>query len=136
MGVSLFKYILSGLILVAVVLAWVQMDSKAAPTIDPASVKLPDMTPTLNVGKTTYDAFCSVCHGENIAGTDSGPTFLDRVYHPGHHGDIAFLIAPMEGVKAHHWDFGDMPPVEGATEIHLKKIVIYVRAIQRANGIF
>jgi mono/diheme cytochrome c family protein len=136
MGLAMFKYILSGLILVAVVLAWVRMDSQASSTIDPASVKLPDMSPALNVGKTTYDAFCASCHGENTAGTDKGPTFLHKVYHPGHHGDVAFLVAPMKGAKAHHWGFGDMLPVDGVTESHLKKIVTYVRAVQKANGIY
>ncbi len=132
----MFKYILSALIIVAIALAWIQSDSQASATVDPTAVKLPKMTPALNMGKTTYDAFCAVCHGKNTAGTDKGPTFLDRVYHPGHHGDVAFYVAPIKGAKAHHWKFGDMLPVEGVTDAHLKKIVPYIRAVQKANGLF
>lgn len=112
------------------------MHSVAAQQLDPGSVKTPEMTPALNVGKMNYDAYCASCHGSNTAGTEKGPTFLHRVYHPGHHGDAAFLIAPKQGARAHHWKFGDMKPVEGVTDAQLQKIIEYVRAIQKANGIF
>jgi mono/diheme cytochrome c family protein len=108
----------------------------AAGALDPDKVKQPEMTPGLNLGKLSYDAKCAQCHGVNAAGTDKGPTFLHRVYHPGHHGDGAFFLAPKRGVRAHHWPFGDMPPVEGVSDAQLEKILLYVRALQRANGIF
>jgi len=66
---------------------------QAAP-LDPSAVKQPKMSPALNVGKLNYEAKCAKCHGKNIAGTDKGPTFLHRVYHPGHHGDGAPLVSP------------------------------------------
>ena len=104
--------------------------------LDPDAVKPPEMTPALNVGKMNYDAYCASCHGKNTAGSDKGPTFLHRVYHPGHHGDAAFFTAPNKGARAHHWPFGDMKPVEGVNDAQLQTIVDYVRAVQKANGIF
>ena len=100
------------------------------------SIKQPKMTPPLTVGKLNYDAYCAECHGKNAVGTNKGPTFLHRVYHPGHHGDASFMIAPKRGARAHHWQFGDMKPVKGVTDAQLISIVEYVRAMQRANGIF
>ena len=100
------------------------------------SVILPDMTPELDLGKSNYDFACAACHGKNTIGTDKGPAFLHRVYHPGHHGDAAFYLAIKRGVRAHHWPFGDMPPVDGITDAQIKKIILYVRALQRANGVF
>ncbi len=107
-----------------------------AEALDPGALKTPEMTPPLNIGKMVYDRYCAECHGLNAAGTDKGPTFLHRVYHPGHHGDAAFLIAPRQGAKAHHWPFGDMKPVEGVTDAQLERVVDYVRALQKANGLF
>ena len=105
-------------------------------SLDPNTVKTPKMTPELNLGKMNYDALCASCHGKNTAGTDKGPTFLHKVYHPGHHGDGAFFIAAMKGVRAHHWRFGNMKPVEGITEGQIKKIIPYIRAVQKENGLF
>ena len=72
----------------------------------------------------------------NGVGTDKGPPFLHKVYHPGHHGDQSFFMAATRGAQAHHWKFGDMKPVEGITEAQIKSIVTYVRALQKANGIW
>jgi hypothetical protein len=44
-------------------------------------------------------------------------------------------LAVKNGVRAHHWRFGDMPPVEGVSDEDATKIVAYVRELQRANGI-
>ena len=53
-----------------------------------------------------------------------------------HHGDAAFLLAVRNGVRAHHWRFGDMPPQPGLTGAEVAAITAYVRELQRANGIF
>ena len=87
-------------------------------------------------GKLAYDKFCASCHGQNGTGTDKGPPFLHRYYLPGHHGDRAFHIAVARGVKAHHWRFGNMKPVQGVTEKQVDMIVEYVRALQKANGLY
>lgn len=96
----------------------------------------PEMTPKLNLGKMNYGAFCASCHGNTAAGSDKGPTFISRIYHPGHHGDQAFFIATKKGAPAHHWPFGDMKPVPGVTDAQLSSILEYIRAVQKANGIF
>ena len=94
------------------------------------------MTPRLQLGKMKYGAYCASCHGKTASGSDKGPTFIHRVYHPGHHGDNAFFMAPKQGARAHHWKFGDMKPVDGVTDAQLELIVEYVRAVQRTNGLF
>lgn len=129
---SAISIIAAGVMMVTPTLA----GSATAQQLDPNAVVLPEMTPRLNMGKMSYELFCAACHGVNTAGTDKGPTFLHRVYHPGHHGDGAFFAAPKQGVRAHHWPFGDMPPVEGVTDAHLQAILEYVRAMQKANGVF
>ena len=87
-------------------------------------------------GETTFHRFCASCHGVKTAGTEKGPTFLHRVYHPGHHGDGAFALAARRGARAHHWRFGNMKPVSGVSDEELKEIVGYIRALQKANGVF
>jgi cytochrome c1 len=39
------------------------------------------------------------------------------------------------GVRSHHWGFGDMPPIDGLTDADVTNVVAYVRALQRENGI-
>jgi cytochrome c len=96
----------------------------------------PALTPQLNLGRMNYEAYCASCHGKTGRGSDKGPTFISRIYHPGHHGDRAFIIAPKRGARAHHWPFGDMKPVPGVTDNQLFLILKYVRAVQKANGVF
>jgi hypothetical protein len=48
---------------------------------------------------------------------------------------MSFVLAVKNGVRAHHWRFGDMPPVDGLTQSDVMNIVAYVRELQRANGI-
>jgi len=98
--------------------------------------KQPEMTPRLQLGLMNYSVYCASCHGKTGGGSDKGPTFIHRVYHPGHHGDGSFFTAAKRGARGHHWKFGDMKPVEGVTDAQLKLIVEYVRAVQRANGLF
>jgi mono/diheme cytochrome c family protein len=86
-------------------------------------------------GKPLFEATCAACHGLRGGGTDQGPPFIHDVYNPGHHPDEAFLLAARVGVRAHHWKFGDMPPVDGVTDDDLRAIVRYVREMQEANGI-
>lgn len=96
----------------------------------------PKLTGKLILGKLAYGANCAECHGKLGGGTDKGPPFLHQVYHPGHHGDAAFFRAAKNGTRAHHWPFGDMPPVPKATEAQVANIVKYIRALQKENGLF
>ena len=99
-------------------------------------VEIPVLKGEAVFGKLTYDKHCSSCHGTNGIGTDKGPPFLHRVYHPNHHGDGSFYRAVEHGSPAHHWKFGDMPPVEGITKEQVRFIIEYVRTLQKVNGIF
>ena len=94
------------------------------------------LTDTARAGEELFNANCSACHGVSAAGTDQGPTLIDRIYHPNHHSDFSFLNAASRGVPQHHWGFGDMPPVPGVSPGDVQKIICYVRQVQRANGIF
>ncbi len=100
-------------------------------------VDLPETLSTnAQVGKLAYEAKCAVCHGTNATGQDGvAPPLVHKIYEPSHHGDGAFLLAAKNGVRAHHWRFGNMPPVQGVTDGDVKMIVAYVRELQRANGI-
>lgn len=87
-------------------------------------------------GEQDFNAKCAVCHGKHAGGIDgAGPPLVHRIYEPGHHGDMAFFLAARQGVRAHHWRFGDMPPVEGVDDAQITRIIAYVRALQRENGI-
>lgn len=101
------------------------------------AVALPErLSPAASMGKTAFEASCATCHGENAAGrAGKGPPLIYKYYVPSHHGDAAFLMAARKGVTAHHWNFGNMPPVEGLTNADIGNIVAYVRTVQRANGI-
>ncbi|MDZ4857221.1 MAG: cytochrome c [Nitrospirota bacterium] len=86
-------------------------------------------------GETTFNANCAACHGKQAAGTDHGPPLVHKVYEPNHHGDEAFKRAAANGVKAHHWEFGNMPKIDTVTPADVDQIVKYVRWQQRQAGI-
>lgn len=105
---------------------------------DPEGVQpvvVPELGPAAMQGREVFSANCAACHGPRAEGTESGPPLVHRIYEPSHHADLAFLLAVRNGVRAHHWGFGDMPPVEGISEKEIEWIVRYVRELQRANGI-
>ncbi len=110
--------------------------SRAATTLD--DVRVPTtFSAEAETGKVYYDSVCASCHGANAAGQDGvGPPLVHKIYEPSHHGDMAFVMAARSGVRAHHWPFGNMPPVEQRlTDAEIGAIVAYVRALQRENGI-
>ena len=87
-------------------------------------------------GKSGFEANCAVCHGGNAVGqVGVAPPLVHLIYEPSHHGDESFQRAVAIGVRAHHWPFGNMPPVEGLDRNEVAEIVAYVRELQRANGI-
>lgn len=87
-------------------------------------------------GESKFKANCATCHGAGAGGTDHGPPLVHKIYEPNHHGDAAFQRAAANGVKAHHWEFGNMPKIEGVTPADVDAIVKYVRWLQRQAGIF
>ena len=87
-------------------------------------------------GETLFAQKCAACHGRYAAGSAQGPPLVHKIYEPNHHADISFLLAVRRGVRAHHWRFGNMAPVPGVSDADVMKITSYVRALQRAKGIF
>lgn len=113
---------------------------KAAAPEDGAAmvaVTLPDtLSAEATLGKRAFDAVCADCHGDNAAGKmGTAPPLIHKIYEPSHHGDMAFQVAATNGVRAHHWRFGDMPPQPLVTRADVRSIIAYVREVQRANGI-
>ena len=100
-------------------------------------VQLPDeLSQQAALGKNIFEAKCSECHGENAAGQNGvAPPLVHKIYEPSHHSDMAFVLAAQNGVRAHHWNFGNMPKIEGLTQGDVKMVAAYVRELQRANGI-
>lgn len=86
-------------------------------------------------GEAKFKANCARCHGDGGAGTNQGPPLVHKIYEPSHHGDPAFQRAAANGVRAHHWQFGDMPRIETVTPADVEQIVAYVRWLQRQAGI-
>ena len=86
-------------------------------------------------GEAAFNAHCARCHGDRAGGTAQGPPLVHKIYEPNHHGDAAFLRAAANGVRAHHWNFGDMPKVDGVTPDEVQQIIRYVRWLQRQAGI-
>ncbi len=87
-------------------------------------------------GEAIFNQKCAVCHGPRAVGSPQGPPLVHKYYEPGHHSDMAFVLAVRRGVRAHHWRFGNMPPVPGLSDADVRAVIDYVRALQRANGIF
>lgn len=114
-------------------------DTSALAEGDPiVSVALPaSFSDQEAIGRNAFDGLCAQCHGANAAGQNGvAPPLIHKIYEPSHHGDEAFWRATQQGVRAHHWRFGNMPAIEGLTRADVKNIVAYVRALQRENGIF
>lgn len=95
-----------------------------------------DVPDELQNGNTKFHAFCAPCHGQQGVGTDHGPPLVHKIYEPSHHADIAFQRAAAQGVRAHHWKFGNMPKIEGVTPEDVTEIIGYVRWLQKQAGIF
>ena len=94
------------------------------------------LSPPAQDGERAFNARCALCHGAGAAGTGIGPPLVHPVYEPGHHQDFAFRNAVRNGVTAHHWQFGNMPPLPGVSDAEIDNIICYVRELQRAQGIF
>ena len=108
----------------------------ASPEAPPIAVAQADLSDTAREGEARFTANCAQCHGPGAVGTSQGPTFIDRIYHPGHHADVSFRLAVRQGVRQHHWQFGNMLPVPGLADAEVDTIICYVRELQLASGVF
>ncbi len=86
-------------------------------------------------GEELYQQRCSNCHGSDLRGTPAGPSQLSIIYEPGHHPDEAYRSAVENGAKAHHWEFGDMPPINGLSSAEVDEIIAYIREVQKREGL-
>ena len=90
----------------------------------------------VQAGEAKFSANCAACHGDRGVGTKQGPPLVHKIYEPNHHADVAFQRAAENGVRAHHWEFGNMPKIDGVTSTDVDHIIRYVRWLQREAGIY
>lgn len=99
-------------------------------------VRLPSsFSADANAGKAIFDENCRACHGANGSGTKQGPPLVHKIYEPSHHADRSFHAAVKNGTQAHHWPYGNMPPIPDVSSSDVDSIIRYVRELQRANAI-
>ncbi|MEM7428822.1 MAG: cytochrome c [Pseudomonadota bacterium] len=99
------------------------------------NVSVPRLSADAAAGRTTFNSICAACHGQDGSGSDAGPPLIHKIYEPGHHGDHTFRLAVKTGVRAHHWSFGNMPPIADVSTRQVEHIISFVREVQRHNGI-
>jgi mono/diheme cytochrome c family protein len=117
-------------VLVAGLIVWFAWPK---PTV--VDVRVPELSKMAQQGRQAFEQNCVACHGENAAGSDQGPPLVHDIYNPGHHADFSFQQAIKQGVRQHHWRFGNMPAQPQVSEKELASIVRFVRELQKANGI-
>lgn len=127
--------ILAGLVTVSIVLGYLSAREWGRGSVTPVRLIVPVLSHEARAGREAFDRLCAACHGADASGSAAGPPLVHRIYGPGHHADVAFVLAVQRGVRAHHWRFGDMPPQPSAPADEIDRIVRYVRELQRANGI-
>jgi len=98
--------------------------------------KAPKVPFQYSLGYQKYQTMCTICHGRWGEGSKQGPPLMHPFYKPSHHGDASFYRAALSGVKAHHWKFGNMPKISGATRQDMDAIIPYVRWLQREKGVY
>jgi mono/diheme cytochrome c family protein len=127
--------ILAGFVTVSIVLGYLGASEWGRGSVTPVRLIVPVLSHEARAGREAFDRLCAACHGADASGSAAGPPLVHRIYGPGHHADVAFVLAAQRGVRAHHWRFGDMPSVPSARLDDIGLIVRYVRELQRANGI-
>jgi cytochrome c553 len=111
-----------------------QSSPTSSPTILASAAK--PLPAELEEGEAKFNNFCSRCHGPQGQGTNNGPPLVHKIYEPNHHADMAFQRAAAQGVRAHHWKFGNMPKIDGVVPEDVSQIIGYIRWLQRQAGIF
>lgn len=115
---------------------WISTTEQASIGSPIVEVKIASLTQQAKIGEGSFVANCASCHGINAVGKDGiAPPLIHIIYEPSHHGDQSFYRAAKIGVRAHHWPFGNMPPVDDVSDMQLANIIYYIRELQRTNGI-
>ena len=112
------------------------MASHATDSQPSVTMQYPPTPADFSTGEATFNTFCSACHGVQAKGTEKGPPLVHKIYEPNHHGDFAFQRAAAQGVRAHHWKYGNMPKVDGVNSDEVSEIIKYVRWLQREARIY
>lgn len=109
----------------------------AAAIVAPRPVAAQDLDVPFSLGRgwSGFEQDCAQCHGPQGGGTEQGPPLIHRYYVPSHHSDSAIVQAILYGTKQHHWNFGDMAPVEGISEAEAEQITAFVRWLQAEKGL-
>jgi cytochrome c len=135
------KKLMVPMIVVGVVLAVVAIValggnmSPRDPMTGQSEFDIPVQDPVLVAeGEPVYRASCAACHGADLRGSEFGPSQFSVVYQPGHHSDESYMSAMVNGVPAHHWDFGDMAAVPDLSPDDMTRIIAFVRENQRIEG--
>lgn len=110
-------------------------DTHEADDAAPADLTTGELSGAARAGEKLFSANCSACHGATANGTNQGPPLVHQIYEPGHHSNASFVIAVAGGVRAHHWDFGNMPAVPDLEIDEIHQVICYVRELQLANEI-
>ncbi|MBV1788083.1 cytochrome c [Marinobacterium sp. D7] len=131
MPVRLLKFRAS-LLLLAMLSANVALADHREGHVDVTVAALSKMGET---GQRAFNQTCAECHGENGAGTMKGPPLVHQIYNPGHHNDKSIYNAMRNGVRQHHWPYGDMPKQASVGFMESTAIVKFIREMQEANGI-
>jgi mono/diheme cytochrome c family protein len=126
---------LAARIMGVLILAFVAMPACSEGETTPKSATTP-VPAEFQPGEAKFNANCSGCHGTGGMGTKQGPALVHKIYEPNHHGDAAFQRAAANGVRAHHWEFGNMPKIDTVTPDDVDQITKYVRWLQKQAGIF
>jgi len=129
---NLPKLIVIGFLAAAVAIGISKLWGAGTATV---GVAVPGLSQLAQNGEKAFADNCAKCHGVNAAGTDKGPPLIHDIYNPGHHADESFYRAAQNGVRQHHWPFGNMPPQPQVSQPQIAAIVQYVRELQVANGI-
>jgi mono/diheme cytochrome c family protein len=82
-------------------------------------------------GEAAFQQYCTTCHGSR----GQGPPLIHKIYRPAHHADLSFHMAAGDGVKQHHWQFGDMPSQPDVTPEEMAHIISYIRREQQRADI-
>jgi len=110
------------------------LGSKGKGPLAPTSPGTP-VPSTFMAGEGLFNTYCATCHGPSAVGTDQGPSLLWRIYAPNHHSDDSLYLAVQQGMRAHHWRFGNMPPIPEVTQDEVTQIIAYVRWLQQQAGV-
>ena len=98
-------------------------------------VKVGSLSAAASKGKIVFNTNCASCHGVNASGGMGGPPLIHNIYNPGHHANQSFINAVRNGVRQHHWNFGDMPAQQHVAFGDMVFLLKFIREVQEQNGI-